>query len=92
MSQPHHPLRRNRAPIVIAPNGIRALTGISDFFCGPGEYPYAPRIKRENAPNPADREHIDPDLAAVVRAWAKLPDAVRAGILAMILASGRTSD
>ncbi len=29
----------------------------------------------------------DPELAAIVRAWPDLPDAVRAGILAMIEAS-----
>jgi len=30
---------------------------------------------------------IDPDLAAVVDAWPKLPEAIRAGILAMIRAA-----
>ena len=30
----------------------------------------------------------DPDLAAVVKAWPELPRAVRAGILAMVRASG----
>ncbi len=39
----------------------------------------------------------DPDLAAVVEAWADLPDAVRAGIVAMVRASasdgpGRNTD
>ncbi|MDA0991881.1 MAG: hypothetical protein O3A51_14165 [Verrucomicrobia bacterium] len=29
----------------------------------------------------------DPDLAAVVEAWPKLPEAIRAGILAMIRAA-----
>jgi hypothetical protein len=31
----------------------------------------------------------DPDLAAVVTAWPKLSEAVRAGILAMVMASDR---
>jgi hypothetical protein len=31
----------------------------------------------------------DPDLAAVVTAWPSLPEAVRAGIVAMVRASGR---
>ncbi len=31
----------------------------------------------------------DPDLAAVVRAWPDLPVPLRAGILAMVLATGR---
>jgi len=29
-----------------------------------------------------------PDLAEVVEAWDKLPDAIRTGIMAMVLASG----
>jgi hypothetical protein len=29
----------------------------------------------------------DPDLAAVVKAWAKLPEAIKAGILAMVNAA-----
>ena len=31
----------------------------------------------------------DPDLAAVIHAWADLPEAVRAGIVAMVRAAGR---
>ena len=31
---------------------------------------------------------VDPDLAAVIEAWPKLPEAVRAGILAMVRAAG----
>ena len=31
---------------------------------------------------------IDPDLEAVVTAWATLPKAIRAGVLAMVKASG----
>ncbi|NOT02909.1 MAG: hypothetical protein HOP29_20095 [Phycisphaerales bacterium] len=30
----------------------------------------------------------DPELAAVVEAWTTLPDAIRAGIVAMVRASG----
>ena len=33
----------------------------------------------------------DPDLAAVIAAWAHLPAAVRAGILAMVRAAGKFS-
>jgi hypothetical protein len=32
----------------------------------------------------------DPDLAAVVAAWPALPPAIRAGILAMVNAAGRS--
>jgi hypothetical protein len=32
---------------------------------------------------------ITPDLAAVVDAWSSLPEAIRAGILAMVKASGK---
>jgi hypothetical protein len=31
----------------------------------------------------------DPDLATVVDAWDRLPEAVRAGIVAMVKAAGR---
>jgi len=34
-----------------------------------------------------DSVPIDPDLAAVVEAWPKLPEAIKAGILAMIRAA-----
>jgi len=33
----------------------------------------------------------DPDLAAVVEAWPKLPEAIKAGILAMVEAADRGS-
>ncbi len=33
------------------------------------------------------RSHHDPDLAAVVDAWPELPEAIRAGILAMVKAA-----
>ena len=32
----------------------------------------------------AQSREIDPDLAAVIEAWEKLPDAVKAGIAAMV--------
>jgi len=35
------------------------------------------------------RSHDDPDLAAVVDAWPDLPEAVKAGIVAMVKASAR---
>ncbi|MCZ6651489.1 MAG: hypothetical protein O7D91_00455, partial [Planctomycetota bacterium] len=38
----------------------------------------------EYVPNPAERESIDPGLASVVEAWPTLPEAIRAGIVAMV--------
>jgi hypothetical protein len=35
------------------------------------------------------KSNIDTDLAAVIRAWPSLPEAIRAGILAMVRAAGR---
>ncbi|MEE9295236.1 MAG: hypothetical protein V3W34_09805 [Phycisphaerae bacterium] len=34
----------------------------------------------------------DPEFAAVVEAWPTLPEAVKAGIVAMVRASGRTGE
>ena len=41
-----------------------------------------------STPNPAPEAPTDPDLAAVVAAWADLPTAIRAGIVAMVKAGG----
>jgi hypothetical protein len=38
-------------------------------------------------PDVVPKRRIDPDLAAVIAAWPNLPNAVRAGILAMVKAS-----
>jgi hypothetical protein len=35
-------------------------------------------------------EHFGPDLQAIIDAWATLPDAIKAGILAMVRAAGRS--
>jgi hypothetical protein len=39
-------------------------------------------------PNPAPEPPLPPDLARVVAAWDRLPDAIKAGILAMVQAAG----
>jgi hypothetical protein len=39
---------------------------------------------------PRDPDH-DPDLAEVVAAWSTLPEAVKAGILAMVRAASKAS-
>jgi hypothetical protein len=44
--------------------------------------PLAPRL-------PNDTRQMPPDLALVVESWEELPEALRAGILAMVEASGR---
>jgi hypothetical protein len=36
---------------------------------------------------PTDTCQTDPDLAAVVAAWPELPEVVRAGIVAMVMAA-----
>ncbi len=51
-----------------------------------------PNDLRQPAPSvahhlPADTCKTDPDLAAVVEAWPDLPEAIRAGILAMVNAA-----
>jgi hypothetical protein len=40
---------------------------------------------------PTDTCNTDPDLAAVVAAWSELPEAVKAGILAMVKAAQQTT-
>ncbi len=37
---------------------------------------------------PPDTRQIDPDLAAIVAAWPTLPEPIKAGIVAMVKASG----
>jgi hypothetical protein len=40
-------------------------------------------------PIPTDTCQNDPDLAAVIEAWDQLPEAIKAGILAMVKAAAR---
>ena len=54
----------------------------------------SPKDLRQPAPSiahhlPTDTCQTDPDLAAVVAAWPDLPEAIKAGILAMVKASKR---
>ena len=42
---------------------------------------------RQSLPLPYGHEAFPFDLAAVIEAWASLPDAIRAGIVAMVKAS-----
>jgi hypothetical protein len=47
----------------------------------------AQRGAKSGAPTPT-RPNIDPALAALIDAWPTLPEAIRAGILAMVRAAG----
>jgi hypothetical protein len=38
---------------------------------------------------PTDIRQTDPDLATVVNAWDRLPEAVRAGVMAMVKAASK---
>jgi len=58
-------------------------------------YPQKTQEKRESASDaaqkaahfPPDRRAIDPALAALIAAWPRLPEAIRAGILATVRAA-----
>jgi hypothetical protein len=39
---------------------------------------------------PTDTRQTDPDLSAIVAAWPTLPEPIKAGIVAMVKASGHT--
>jgi hypothetical protein len=51
-------------------------------------------VLSENASGLASASDVtdDPDLAAVVAAWPKLPEAIRAGILAMVKAASGSEE
>ncbi len=46
------------------------------------------RTDKQNDKQNDKRANGDPDLSAVIDAWPSLPEAIRAGILAMVGASG----
>ena len=62
-------------PKRISRKGLRVATG-------PSAAPVAHRM-------PTDICQTDPDLAVVIDAWDRLPEAVRAGIVAIVQAAGR---
>ena len=51
----------------------------------------AKRAARSDAPEPKNAA-IDPELRAVADAWPTLPDAVKAGILAMVRAAAQSGE
>ena len=48
--------------------------------------------RRGSGPDCPDATALDPELARVVAAWPKLPEPVRAGILAMVQAAGKQAE
>jgi hypothetical protein len=48
---------------------------------------YPPRSASQHFPNGAGQGAVAPDLAPVIDAWPDLPEAIRAGILAMVRAA-----
>ena len=62
---------------------MRPLTGCSKGTPG-NSLRQGPSRVAEHLPN--DTCQTDPDLAAVVAAWPELPEAIKAGILAMVKA------
>ncbi|MBN2580954.1 MAG: hypothetical protein JXB10_18365 [Pirellulales bacterium] len=46
----------------------------------------------ESGAQNAENRPIDPDLGAIIDAWPKLPDPIKAGILAMVRAAGGKSN
>jgi hypothetical protein len=84
-------LENSRRECVFAGN-----SGETDYPRQGLNYPQKLREKGESATGaaqkaahfPADRQAGDADLQAIIEAWPKLPEAIRAGILAMIRAAG----
>ena len=84
-------------PVGIGAGELEAAAGFepaNDGFANrlpshPTEAPVRTSDKAENVLPSClpDSTHNDPDLAAVVKAWPDLPEAVKAGILAMVKAS-----
>ena len=56
-------------------------------FEHPSDSPMIPAISEQNGAESGALCLTDPDLALVIDAWAFLPDAMKAGILAMVRAA-----
>ena len=66
------------------------LANRSEGTESPPEYKGNPSHQRSLAHHlPTDTCQTDPDLARIVDAWPTLPEAVRAGIVAMVKAAGK---
>jgi hypothetical protein len=68
---------------------MRPLTGCSKGTPG-NSLRQGPSQVAEHLPN--DTCQTDPDLAAVVAAWPELPEAIKAGILAMVKAAAGSEE
>jgi len=69
--------------------GIEPPAPVTGNRSGDLETPISTDPAKRVAPRVAPDRQIDPELAAVVDAWATLPAAVRAGIVAMVRAAGQ---
>jgi hypothetical protein len=76
-------------------SGVRTRTGDLRIMRPPLELTKVKSVKPLRLPTspiahhlPTDTRKSNPDLAAVVDAWPTLPEAVKAGIVAMVKASG----
>lgn len=78
------------------PNGLEPLTCGLQNRCGDTvtrDYTTTSGNDKENSADYlALLERESPDLALLVRRWDSLPEAVRAGIVAMVRASDQTTD
>jgi len=81
----------------VEPTGIEPVTGLTEpdsqqSFAPTGDFPLAHSLACESQKasdsSSLERVKIDPDLALVVERWDALPDVLRAGIVAMVKASG----
>ena len=86
VSQPstnqHYPRNRPKTP----PRGIEPLLPGSQPVASKAVTSHAPGVLPECLPDSAQN---DPELTAVIRAWPELPEAIRAGIVAMVEAAKR---
>jgi hypothetical protein len=81
----------------VEPTGIEPVTGLAEpdsrqSFAPTGDFPLAHSLacetQKASDTSYLERVKIDPDLALLVERWDSLPDAVRAGIVAMVKATG----
>ncbi len=95
MTRDHHDRAQCREEVK-PPNGFEALTCGLQNRCSPSATNDSTTTCGNDAENSADYlallERESPDLALLVKRWDTLPEAVRAGIMAMIRAGDQTTD
>ena len=83
---------RQRLPVQAEGTGVEPATPYgavdfeSDAICPEtlGKLPVSGTMGANAGAVETKREHQDPDLQAIIDAWPNLPDAVKAGIVAMV--------